>query len=105
MAVTLSRLTREFVHWPITTTNDLTGATAEVAFLANPSDLPDESDWEGAELVEAAAGWLVRALVGPGHVDSIDLTPAGGSQDYQTWVRVSDEPERPVRRPGVVTVE
>lgn len=106
MPLSMSRLTREYVFWDIDSPDDLQGATAEVAFLEDPSTLPDSADWEDAELVETAQGnWRFRALVGPDHQDSIDLTPSGSEPvDYETWTRLTDNPERIVRRPGVLTI-
>jgi len=106
MPLTMSRLTREYVFWDITTDDDLSGATAEVAFIDDAETLPTEGDWETATLVETSGGnWRFRALVGPDDPSSIDLTPPTAiSVDYETWVRLTDTPERIVRRPGVVTI-
>ena len=106
MPLTMSRLTREYVFWDIESEDDLQGATAEVAFIDNAVDLPGPTDWSPASLVETAQGnWRFRALVGPDDASSIDLTPpASLPVDYETWVRLTDTPERIVRRPGVVTV-
>ena len=106
MALTMSRLTREYVFWPVETQDDLSTSTVEVAFKDNAVDKPEEVDWEDATLVEDGSGnWRVRALVGPDHVDSIDLTPPTADFiDYESWVRLTDNPERIVRRTGVVTI-
>lgn len=101
MPVTLTSLTREFIRWPVTTDSDLTGAIAEVAFLSDSAAQPIEDDWQEAELLQTEGGWEVRTLIGPGHIDATELAPG----DYQSWVRITDEPERPVRRPGVLTIE
>lgn len=106
MPINISRLTREFIHWPLTTTNDLTEATAELAYMEDQSDLPTESDWNEGELLEVSGGWRVRSLVGPDHANAKDLTPSGQQeQDYQAWMRIEDSPELIVRRVGVITVE
>jgi hypothetical protein len=106
MPITISRLTREFLFWPVITQNNLSSASAEVAFMTDLSSLPDTADWNDAVIVEDGDNYKVRILVGPDHIDSVDLTPAGSEPvDYQTWVRITDSPERPVRRPGVITVE
>lgn len=94
MALEIDRLSREYIYWPITTDNDLEGATAEVAFLADPAAHPEEADWVDATIVDSR----VRILFGPGG----EVTHEAG--DYQTWVRITDNPERPVRKPDVVTV-
>lgn len=110
MAITISRLTREFVSWTVDTGNDLAESTAEVAFMEDPAQRPDTSDWEEAQLLQVPTSsgmeWQVRILVGPDHIESIDLTPSGEAlQDYQAWVRITDNPERPVRKSGLITVE
>lgn len=94
MPLEIDRLSREYVYWPIVTDNVISGATAEVALLADPTAHPEESDWETAEIFVNE----VRILLGPG--GTVELSPG----DYQSWVRITDNPERPVRKPGVVTV-
>ena len=98
--LTMSRLSREFVFLDVTTSHDLTLSTSEVAFIADPLAPPDPADWLPADLLNNE-GWVVRKLVGPGHVDSTELS-AG---DYQVWVRINDNPEAPVRRVGTLGVE
>ena len=113
MAITISRLTREFIFWPVDTgisQIDLSAATAEAAFMEDPSDRPASGDWNTAELVQVDSPtgmkWHVRCLVGPGHQDATDLSPSGsGFIDYQAWVRITDAPEQPVRKSGLITVE
>jgi len=106
MPLEMSRLTREYVFWDIETPNNLSAATAEVAFMDDQAALPEVSDWEPADLIETPEGkWRFRALVGPDDVNAIDLTPPTSvAVDYQSWVRLTDNPERIVRRPGVVTI-
>jgi hypothetical protein len=110
MAVTMSRLSREYVWTRIQTPNDLSESVIEVAFKDSAAALPGESDWEPASKFPftdaTGSGWDVRVLVGPDHVSAIDLTPPSSAiVDYQQWVRITDNPERPVRRAGVVTVQ
>jgi len=96
-------LSREYLWFSITTTNDLSGATAEVTYLAAGVD-PEEVDWVAAELIQEGVDWFIRSLVsGPGQSGAtvaIELSLG----DLQAWTRITDTPERPVRRPGVVTV-
>lgn len=108
MAVTISRLSREYLYTFVKTPNDLTSSTAEVAFVDNQIDRPQESDWEDAVLIPntvgGVAGYDIRILIGPG--GDKDLTPPTELKiDYQKWIRITDNPERPVRRAGVVTVQ
>ncbi len=98
MAVTMNRLSREYVFWPLITENSLTGVTAEVALLIAGVQ-PVEADWKTASIFINGDLKYVRALVGPDG----DVVPAVGV--YQSWVRLTASPERPVRRPGVVTID
>ena len=103
MPLTISRLTREYIFTDIETPDDLTGATGEVAFKSL-GELPEALDWESCDLIDTAGEWSARVLVG---VDtSITLEPPDVNEfDWQMWLRIDDNPERPVRKPGIVTVE
>lgn len=110
MSITISRLTREFIRWDVSSDANLSIATVEIAFMDDPTKIPDEADWNSGELVDVETSQSIikvaRILVGPDHVDSVDLTPPTQDLiDYQSWVRITDEPERPVRKSGIVTVE
>lgn len=106
MALTLSRLTREYIYFDVTTEDDLTASTAQVAFMDDAGTVPTETDWNPADLVLDGAQWKVRILVGPGDVNAVDLTPPTEALvDYQVWISISDDPELVVRKPGTVTVE
>lgn len=105
--ITISSLTREYLFWPLESPNDLTTATAEVAFMTNSVDKPVSTDWKAASLIAynqppGNEPWAVRILVGPGSVDAVPLT---ASVDYQAWVRITDNPEQPVRKVSVISVE
>lgn len=100
MALELHQLTREYVWWEITTSNDLTGSLVEVAFTDEVS-IPAELDWESATLVDVNGTWFVQRLVS-GTGNGGDTTLAVG--DHQAWVRIDDTPERPVRKAGIVTI-
>jgi len=106
MALVISRLTTEYLFWSVETPNDLSTSTADVAFMASASLFPGASDWQSAEILSPESQPVIRILVGPGHIDAFDLTPStDASEDYQVWIRINDNPESPVRRPGLVTVE
>jgi hypothetical protein len=98
MALELHHLTREYVWWEVTTPNDLTPATAEVAFTA-AAEIP--SSWESATLVQDNDKWYVRVLAS-GEAQGGDIELSEG--DHQAWIRLTDNPERPVRKTGIVTV-
>ena len=105
MSITISRLTTEYLFWDITTPNDLSSSTVELAFMDSPNNIPESSDWLSADLIDAPAEPKIRKLVGPEN-DGHDLTPSSSNEeDYQVWAKVIDNPEVPVRRLGVVTVQ
>jgi len=108
MPLELSRLSRDYIYFNIDTPNDLTSSQGEATFLL-AGELPIEDDWNAADIIDEAGSWVLRILVGPNSgvvTDSIDLTPPSEIPlDYQAWVRITDNPERPVRRPGIVTIE
>ena len=102
--LTISRLTREYVFSDITTPNDLTSATCDFAFKA-AGEIPEELDWEEGTLLQEGVGeWVARILVGDGG-DVTLASPGSYPYDWQVWLRITDSPERPVRRPGIITVE
>ena len=98
---TMHRLSREFVWWKVTSAQDLSAATAEVA-LVEAATIPTV-EWVAAGLtLDGNGDWWVTVLVsGTGNGGDIALDPG----DYQSWVRITDATEAPVRRPGTVTIE
>lgn len=103
MTVELNRLSREFVWWKLGT-DDLTGATVDVALLADATAVPATGDWTAAQLIDPAhadgdgANWWARLLIGPGGTKVLAVG------DFQSWVRVTTATEVPVRKPGVVSI-
>lgn len=104
MSISLQRETTEFVY--VGVTGDLITGDAEVAFL-DAELRPTSSDWSTAIKVEndqhelwedaQASGvggdWFIARLIGDFGVGGLVLEPG----DYQPWVRLEDETERPVR--------
>ncbi len=89
-------LSREYLHFWVDGVTG-TGETVEVAFTAADGK-PVEGDWEAASWGRLAVdGADVRVLVGPGAVPL-------ASGIYAAWVRVTADEERPVLRPGLVSV-
>lgn len=80
--------------------------TAEIAFAA-PGQRPQEQDWHGAEIVADASDPLWGGATSTGlrgdYYVALLVGPYGGSSvtvsvgDYQVWVRLTRDPERPVR--------
>lgn len=104
MAIVIERETTEYLY--IGATGDVPSTGAEVAFLAagvRPTDL----DWETAVVVDSdvhalwadavASGvtgdFYIARLVGSYNGNTVVLTQG----DYQVWVRLTDDTERPVR--------
>lgn len=110
MALEMLRLTTEYVWWQVESPDDLSDVEVEVAFTKDPTEFPEEEDWEEAELIPPEdeefgddESWWVKKLIGP--EGGVDLTPEDiDSVDYQTWVKIIDSPEVPVRKPGVITI-
>lgn len=71
--------------------------TVVMAFK-RPKDTPDTADWKTASWETIAGKYYARALVGPGGV--IELT-AGR---WDVWVKVTDNPEVPVKDAGQIEV-
>ena len=105
MPVSISRLSKEYLFFPVTTSDDLTGATAELAFMADATALPGVSDWVNADIIgDVNSGYQLRVLIGPGA--PVNLTPGDANPvSYQVWSKITDATEAPVRKPGVVTIE
>lgn len=104
--LTISRLTREYARLTIESPNDLSAATAEFAFMA-AGLIPDEVDWSMGSILSLPSGadqWEARILVGDGGTVTL-ASPTTYPYDWQVWLRITDNPERPVRRPGIITVE
>lgn len=101
MTAKILRLSTEYVWHEITTSEDLTDSTAEIAFseeVDGVAPLPEETDWQSADLINQNGTWWVRFLVGP---SGYALTAA----KYKTFIRLSDTPEIIVRTTGYLTVE
>jgi hypothetical protein len=97
MPSTMDRESLEYRWWQVTTPNDLSTSGAQVAMKA-AGDRPVVEDWATGTLVQENGVWWVRVLVGPG--GDITLTPG----DWQEWVRILDNPEQPLRKPGVLVI-
>ena len=108
MAVKISSLSKEYVKVQIEAEKDgdqynPTSDTVEFAFKDFTGDAdPESGDWAGGAW-ETDFGppdvYYAKAMVGPG---SSNVLAVG---KYFVWVRITDSPEIPVRRVGVLTVE
>lgn len=99
MAIELHRLTREYLWWEIETPNNLATSSVEIAF--EPPETPLPSVWASSTLVEEEGTWYLRELIS-GEGQGGDTELAAG--DHEAWARLTDSPERPVRKLGVVTI-
>lgn len=69
---------------------DITGDDVQLAFVVEGT-APVELDWEDADWEVGGPPYVASILVGPGGV--LELTEG----KYEVWVRVTDNPEIPVR--------
>jgi hypothetical protein len=81
----------EYLHVPLSI--DVEGAEFELAFTAY-GDETDPSEWHAATYADGS----VRVLVGPG--GAVELAVG----DYMVWVRVTANPEIPVRQAGRIVI-
>lgn len=98
MAVSISAVSKEYLHVEVTSDVSLDTQPVEFAFLTAGS--PDGATvWTAAEW-EGTAGTTrtARLLIGPSA--SVELT--AGS--YAVWVRITDTTEAPVRNAGSITI-
>lgn len=104
MSLVLQRETTEYIY--IGVDGDTVDGDAELAFL-DAEQRPDTADWTSAIKVEddqhelwedaqssgVGGDWFIARLVGDFGAGGLVLEPG----DYQPWVRLTDETERPVR--------
>lgn len=94
MADRISSLSIEYVSVPFTTNVDPDSiGGAELGFVAGTSDTEPE-EWHDALIEDGAA----KVLVGPGQ----DVTFTRGT--WTVWARVTDNPEIPVEKTGLLSV-
>ena len=105
-ALTISSLSKEYVRVRVSAREDgvvvnPTADTVEMAFTLLDA-APVGGDWKTAEWETDATTnpdtYYARCLVGPGGT----VTLAAGT--YRIWVRVTDAPEVPVKRSGILIV-
>lgn len=102
MTLRLAAGTREYVRAAVAATEDgvavnPTSNLVQFAFRA-PGATPVEADWKTGEWETSGGTYYARILLGLG--GTIEL--AAGV--YEVWLRVTDSPERPVRRVDTVLV-
>ena len=102
----ISRLTTEYIYWPIISDDDFLGTTASVAFKTGTGK-PAPGDFNSAEVVpnpDDPTGQAVRCLVGP-ELTGVDLSPATAEPaTYRVWVRLATGSENIVRLAGNLVV-
>ncbi len=100
MAMSIDRTSREYAWVQITSGPDLSAATMQMTFTANPDTRPSDLDYLVAEYVDDGKKWARLLISGPGAGGAIEL----GVGDWQCWWRGEVGLQRPVRRPGTVTI-
>lgn len=100
MAATVSVVSKEYLHGPVTASVTLDTQVVEVAFLAAAGKPDGSTTWKAAEwegTTGSSRSW--RILIGPG------TTAALAAGIYSVWVRITDSPEQPVRQHDNLTVQ
>lgn len=105
MPVKLNSLSKEYLLVEVEVevdgaAHDPTGDVVEFSFVVFATD-DDPSVWASGEWETdpgLPAKYFARILIGPGAVVVTD-------GKYHVWIRVTDSPEIPVRRVGVLTIE
>jgi hypothetical protein len=102
----ISRLTKEYLYWIITSVNDLSGTTASMAFMEDAVTRPAPADWVDADIVDNpdnAAQKAIRILIGPGG-DKELTPPTDATITYRAWVKLDTAVESIVRQAGTLIV-
>lgn len=102
MTIRLSSLSLEYVKVPVSATEsgqavDPTDLGVEMAFTTNGNE-PAAEDWRAGDWETAGSKYLARCLVGP--AGAIELDDGA----YVIWLRVTADPEIPVKRVGALVV-
>lgn len=99
----LSALSLEYVKVPVAVTiNGLAFDphldTVKMAFPVRGIN-PVTGDWKTATWEsDGAGGWLARCLVGPAGTITLVAGP------YDVWVQITDAPEVPIRKVGLLEI-
>lgn len=101
-AKAISVLSTEYVQAHVSTTlnglpYDVTDGTVEFAFMAD-EDQPTEGDWTTAEWETAGPDYYGRILVGPEGAATL------GVGSYESWIRVTIDPQTVVEPTGSVLI-
>jgi hypothetical protein len=102
--LTISSLSTEYVQVPVSATAagvnvNPTSDSVQFAFMATGNPTP--SDWHtGTWTTIAPTTYLAQILVGP---DNGGVTLTAGTT-YAIWVKVTDNPETPVRQVGLLKI-
>jgi hypothetical protein len=102
----LSALSTEYIQIPVAAVvngeaYDPTGDTVQFAFKPIGAD-PGNTDWTGgswASLTPVNGFYYAQCLVGPQNGGTV--LPVA---TYAIWIKVTDNPEVPVRSPGLLQV-
>ena len=99
----ISRLTTEYIYWPILSGDGLDGTNTSIGFAAGQGE---PTIWNPAEVVpnpDDPAQNVIRLLVGPD--GGVDLSPdEGQSKTHRVWVKINFGAESIVRFIGTLVV-
>lgn len=102
--ITLSSLSTEYVQVPVSATAagvPVNPTSDQVQFAFMPTGNPAGADWHlGSWETIAPDTYLAQILVGPGSGG----IPLAAGTTYQIWVKVTDNPEQPVRQVGLLKI-
>lgn len=98
----ISALSTEYVRVPVLTTFNPTNDVVQFAFLVDGTQ-PSSGDWKAGswetDTINGITTYYARCLIGP---TGGTMTLVAGS--YRIWLKITDNPEVPVRIAGTLIV-
>lgn len=101
--ITISSASLEFVRYAVKATvggnasYNPTSDTLQFGFTSSPSKQP--TTWyPGSWEVDAGSVYVARCLIGPSG------TVALPAATYNVWIKITDDPEIPVKQPGQLKI-
>lgn len=102
--LTMSNLSTEYVQVPVSavvSTGIVNPTSDQVQFAFVVSGDPAPGDWHSGSWETIPPGtYLAQCLVGPG----TGGVPLSAGATYEIWVKITDNPEVPVRQVGLLKI-